>query len=1451
MRAKRVLSLVLAIAMVLSLGLVTVTASADEATSPVRKMEYLDRGLVAMKVSTGVYLSWRFLGDDPDDVSFNLYRDGALIATVTDSSNYSDPTGTTASVYEVAAVIGGVESAHEGTLVPMLAQNGTNNGNFFDIDLQRPAAVPVIQFRNPRGDLYNATGRYYYMPLAKAEMDKMKQAILDFEAGTITQAEYDAAEAALKAYTDELGLDAGGGAGPTLRQLGYTGQKVPLAIENGVLKYGMSSAYNPNDMTVGDLDGDGQYEVVVKWDAGGQDSMISYKATAPCIIDAYELDGTFMWRVDVGYNIRSGAHDTQMQLYDFNGDGKSELILRTADGTTSGTLVDGKYVPTSFVGPEEAAYVADYLKNNQPELVNRYITNIMNNSSIVWEDPVYGTTSSSNGWGEDNYISTGSYSGQVANQFWCKVYSYGPAGGPGNEYVTAFDGATGAILDTVDYVYDVKEDQWGINNTCRRGAPVGGSVTTNGEGWWNDYIDYVGNRYMSGGDTTGNRACRYLGGVALLDGETPSALICRGYYARTTIAAYNLTADNELVLDSTFDSAEYGEDHWKYEGRGNHNLAVGDVDNDGCDEIIYGSISFKKKNLDSDKIDCMYVVGAYQPIGVTPTADIDLLSYLSQWVNEDGSGKDGTIFGYNHHGDAIHLLPMDTSNTLILMTPHESQGSLATGLGAGSSAHIAATGKFTMYTYRSGDIGRGAAGNVDPRTPDQAKVWASHYYNGVTGAKIGNIPSNLPSNSLVYWDGDLLREGFDGGDAAAMTVRDMAANGTVSTIFTTTGAISNNSTKANAGITCDLFGDWREEIIMRTSDNAHLRVFTTNMPTTFKIRTLMHDPMYRLQVSSQNTTYNQPPNPSFFMGYTDSTLATPIIATAKRTDIALETRVNKNLLKAAIDLAEGLDSREYVDFSVIVADLAIANEVYADPAATGAEVEHARQELLAAIDQLVLKSVKDALRAAIAEAEALNPYLYDNFFLINAPLNAALAVEANFDATQKQVDDATAALEAAIAKLISKVELRGAIADAKAIDASIHTPALQEALAAAIAVEADAAATQVEIDAATAALKAAVRSILLFEDFEEHTAAELPWTTQTGADTNAAAGMAQAIVEYGSSGLAGRYQGSGSGGRGMQLNLNSPVAYETVVVEADWFATQGSRSGQTPYLRFSIQDGKSAVFSSSVRDNQFITFIGMGGKLYAYLGNWADGAALPAGAIQLVADNAQNKWYHINVELNFTASTLSYALTDLNGNAVASGENLPFASGVTYNAKVESLRFYHQRTDGTLSTYLDNVYIGPKTELAEHEIDKTALQAAIAEAEALNESKYLVDSWADLEAALALAKTVDADENAEQGTIDAATASLKGAIAALKLKATTVTVKNALVSVKKGKTFQIVLTSDLYDKNAVAYTALNPLVATVSNTGLITGVKSGSTMILVRTTDGSNITKSITVNVTN
>lgn len=460
---------------------------------------------------------------------------------------------------------------------------------------------------------------------------------------------------------------------------------------------GSTCTYSPNDASVGDLDGDGQYEIILKWDPSNAQDNSKDGYTGNVYIDAYKMDGTFIWRIDLGVNIRAGAHYTQFMVYDLDGDGRAEMVCKTADGT-----VDGK---GNVIGDGAADYRMA--------------------AGRILEGP---------------------------------------------EYLTLFDGLTGEALDTIDY------------------EPARGNVRD----WGDDY---------------GNRVDRFLGAVAYLDGKTPSVIMCRGYYTRAVLAAYDVS-DKKLVHRWTFDSNESGNE--KYAGQGNHNLAVADVDWDGYDEIVYGQ--------------CV--------------------------INEDGTGLVSTGMG---HGDAVHV-----GDFLPEREGLEVWGCLEAS--GGAMLWDGTTGECILRIIASGDTGRAVAGNFIPG--NNGAEFASAANDNVYDAH-GNILTSWSSitkwsqNYAVYWDGDLEQETLD---------RNMIDKYNAGRIFNAAGVSYNNGTKANTSLTADILGDWREEIIFPTTDGSSLRVFTTTDETDYRIFTLMHDMQYRCQVAAQNVAYNQGAYTSFFLG---------------------------------------------------------------------------------------------------------------------------------------------------------------------------------------------------------------------------------------------------------------------------------------------------------------------------------------------------------------------------------------------------------------------------------------------------------------------------------------------------------------------------------------------------------------------------------------------------------
>lgn len=496
--------------------------------------------------------------------------------------------------------------------------------------------------------------------------------------------------------------------------------------EGGVTAEGPYT-YSVNDASVGDLDGDGEYEVVVKWYPSNAIDSAQAGLTGPTIFDAYKLDGTLLWRMDMGLNLTSGAHYHQFLVADFDGDGRSEFLVKTADATTVYGVTDGVYDSSKVI-------------------------------SVI-------------GNPEDN--------GRWINE---RGHVYG-----GPEYISVFDGETGEVIDTIDYKFALGDA-------------------------------------ASWGDTWHNRSDRFLAAVAYLDGKKPSAVYGRGYYERTTFIAYDLV-DGKLREVWSFDSAVEG----RGGGLGNHNLAAADVDHDGYDEIIAGSLT-----LDHDGTILYAMDGAM--------------------------GRD-----LGSHGDAMHVGAFDPEREgLQKFGVHE--------VPAVASLHYydAATGETLQAYYAYKDAGRGVAANIT--TLPGYEFWGAGGNDRASGGGIYNVQTGaiaesareagLSMNFKLYWDGDLLHELLD---QTEITKYNETA-GVAERIELFEGVVSNNGTKATPSLQADILGDWREEVLFPTADSSELRIFSTTIPTEYRLFTLMHDPVYRNGIAWQNVAYNQPPHIGFYLG---------------------------------------------------------------------------------------------------------------------------------------------------------------------------------------------------------------------------------------------------------------------------------------------------------------------------------------------------------------------------------------------------------------------------------------------------------------------------------------------------------------------------------------------------------------------------------------------------------
>jgi autotransporter-associated beta strand protein len=604
-----------------------------------RRMENLNRGLVAAKTAGGVYINWRITGGEWFDVSYNIYRDGEKINNIpiTGASNYEDAAGTLSSKYKISAVVDGIE---------------------------QPACSEVSVLPNP------------YKEITMEPIPK------------------------IAGVPDSY----------------YT-------------------LYEINDITTADLDGDGEYDFIVKRLNKGYDPAKPFENQYYHLFDAYKSDGTFMWRIDIGPNLTSDV-EINVLAYDFDGDGKAEVVARTSEGTKDGT---------GYVIPD----LSNAMGQPVPDGKTNYRDRFQQNSS----------------W-----------------------YEY-----EGPEYLSLFDGETGAMLDRIDYIARQPVEQWGSS---------GMSATQ-----------------------LAHRACKYHYGAPYLDGKKPSVLVTRGIYHRIKMATYDVT-DKKLIPRWTFDS-----ENGPYSAQGNHNYSIADVDNDGRDEIVYGSMT----------------------------------------IDDDGKGLYTTQLG---HGDAIHVGDLDPYRKGL-----EVFACLENSPYYGTTFRAAETGEILLQYIKGSDCGRAIAANVTDRY--KGAELAPSASGSFSASERREVPvTGSSQNFRIYWDGDLLEELVDHNNFTEAIGKGIGKvqkyNGsTWNDILVTTGYYSCNYTKGTPCLQADLFGDWREELVYRSGDDSNIRIYFTTTPTEHRIYTLMHDMQYRQAIAWQMCGYNQPPHVSYFLGEAEKILLPP------------------------------------------------------------------------------------------------------------------------------------------------------------------------------------------------------------------------------------------------------------------------------------------------------------------------------------------------------------------------------------------------------------------------------------------------------------------------------------------------------------------------------------------------------------------------------------------------
>ena len=624
------------------LGLMAVSAGAQRVT------DKLDRGLVAVKASGGIFCSWRILAEEYYDVTYNLYRDGTLVASNLTTSNYTDAAGSSSSEYTVSAVVRGVEQP-------------------------QCAAVKA----------WSSNSNY-------------KEIVMDH--GSLT------------------------------------------------------STYIPNDACCADVDGDGELEILLKFD-NASDANNSYMPNGwngeYAIVEVYKLDGTKLWWLDFGPNMGDFQNnENNIVAFDWDQDGKAEALMRAADGTTI-HAADGK-------------------------------TYIIGDASKNYRSPA---------------------GGGGANWFMHE----------GAEFLVYMNGETGVPYVTMDY--PLKRFEAG--------------ETDLNKAW---------------GDGYGHRSTKHFFGAPFLDGRKPSIFLARGIYTRHKMVALDVDpATHQLQERWRWTNNQAGSPWY---AQGYHNYAIVDVDWDGRDEIVFGSMV----------------------------------------IDDNGKGLSTTGLG---HGDAQHH---GDFNPYV----HGQEGFFCNEDQPSNNYRDLTTGKLYHRMVASNDDGRCIAGNFSNDYPG-AMAFSAHDnpISCVTNDYIsGASKTGVSDNMRIYWDGDLLEETFNytnGKNTAGGIYK--YGRGLIATLA---GSMTNNDTKGTPCYQGDLFGDWREEVIMRTADN-NIRIYTTNVETPWRNYSLWHDYQYRNAMVWQMCGYNQPPHVSYFLGELENiTIAPPPFTMTGRTEIANGGTISNN-----------------------------------------------------------------------------------------------------------------------------------------------------------------------------------------------------------------------------------------------------------------------------------------------------------------------------------------------------------------------------------------------------------------------------------------------------------------------------------------------------------------------------------------------------------------------------
>ncbi len=573
--------------------------------------------------------------------------------------------------------------------------------------------------------------------------------------------------------------------------------------------------YTPNDMSVGDVDGDGQYEIVVKWDPINSKDNSQSGVTGNVYLDAYKMDGSKLWRIDLGRNIRAGAHYTQFLVYDFNKDGKAEVMCKTAPGSIdgSGTYVNQAATDATIKSHDNSkSYVNEngYVTDG-PEYLTVFNGETGKAIHTIWYLPNRaGLFNQSSAWLTTNYWGKANDNGNRSDRFLAAVaYLDGADKNPSGVFSRGY--YMRAFVWAVDFDGEQLHTKWlhhshSANHTYRY---LGDNLEI--QRGYNGVIDYDEVRTKSNG----------LGNTA---GTTTSSSNSGGAGSNTMYS------------------------------NGNHNLSIADVDGDGKDEIIWGSAAL------DDNGRMLYSVG-YGHGDAIHLGDLDptrpglevfdvheekINNGLGCWdVHDAATGeilhKGGADNADNGRGVAADIDSKNlgyefwSSNTKDESTGKELDDNRHPRSAVTGNKVISKTCSVNFRIYWDGDA--------------QDELFNASY----TGS--ADDPANFVSSPYIEkWSGSSFSKLKEFKDFGSQTC---------------------NTTKCTPCLQADILGDWREELIMWNHDNpAEIQIFTTNTTSQYAVPCLMHDHVYRMGIAWQQTSYNQPPHLGYYLPYyLDGTLS--------------------------------------------------------------------------------------------------------------------------------------------------------------------------------------------------------------------------------------------------------------------------------------------------------------------------------------------------------------------------------------------------------------------------------------------------------------------------------------------------------------------------------------------------------------------------------------------------